>query len=614
MIIDAVQLEVFQNLLSSVAEEMGLRLQHSAFSPNIKERRDYSCAIFDDRGEMIALALHIPVHLGSTPLAVREMIRELGTHGEGDTAIANDPYLGGSHLPDVTALTPVCVDGKARFYVANRAHHADVGGLNSGSMGLATEIYHEGLRIPPVRLVVGGELNSDVHRLLMANMRGSAEREGDFAAQLAANHAGVLRMLSIIEKYGYRPVGAAAQELTLYAERCVREAIRRIPNGAYAFTDQLDDDGTSEQPITIAVKIDVRGDELEIDFAGTSPQVPGPLNANEAITLSAVFYVLKSLVGFRIPDNAGSLRPVHLKIPEGSLLNPRMPAAVAGGNVETSQRIVDVLLGAFGQAIRVPAASVGTMTNLSIGGQDPRTGEAFAYYETIGGGMGASAESRGVDAVQCHMTNTRNTPIEVLENAYPLRVTEYSVRRGSGGRGDHEGGDGTVREIEILSDVSASILADRHRQGPYGLGGAEPGRPGKTILTRAGGKPETVPSKANLKLGPGDRLRLETPGGGGWSAKGAPKAVIQISPGDIPAIEAREVRRERAKPVVEAEAPAPEEIETPEARPAPEAAERAKRPDRAQAGPADESATEERSRRGRRRRKRRPDDEADNGV
>ena len=443
---DPIKLEVFKNLFASVAEEMGVALCRTGHSANIKERRDYSCAIFDGRGEMIAQAAHIPVHLGSMPLAVMAAM-EARRVSRGDTIILNDPYRGGTHLPDLTLISPVFGEDTSSplFFVANRAHHADVGGMAPGSMGVATEIFQEGIRIPPVTLVKGGDLNRDVFDLLLANVRTPEEREGDLEAQLAANETGRRRLLEIVARYGADDTLRYTEELKAYAERMTREAIRRIPEGCYRFEDYLDDDGVTAEPIRIAVAVTVKGGQAVVDFTGTSPQVAGSVNAVYAVTLSAVFYVFRCLVDFDIPSNAGCMVPLTVIAPEGSVVNARPPAAVAGGNVETSQRIVDVLLGALAQALpdRIPAASAGTMSNLVIGGTDHERGRHFAYYETIAGGMGARPTRDGVDAVQTHMTNTRNTPIEALEHAYPLRVLRYEIRRGSGGRGDIEVGMGS---------------------------------------------------------------------------------------------------------------------------------------------------------------------------
>ncbi|MFQ5532427.1 MAG: hydantoinase B/oxoprolinase family protein [Candidatus Methylomirabilales bacterium] len=515
---DPVKLEVFKNLFASVAEEMGVALCRTGHSPNIKERRDYSCAIFAGGGEMIAQAAHIPVHLGSMSLAVSGAM-EGRRVGPGDTVVLNDPYRGGTHLPDMTLISPVFVDGGASplFFVANRAHHADVGGSAPGSMAVATEIFQEGIRIPPVTLVQGGMLNRDVFDLLLANVRTPEEREGDIEAQLAANETGKRRLLEIVARYGEGETLHYMEELKAYAERMTREAIRRISDGRYTFEDYMDDDGVTGEPIRLAVAVTVNGDQAVIDFTGTSSQVAGSINAVYAVTLAAVFYVFRCLVDFDIPSNAGCMVPLTVIAPEATVLNALPPAAVAGGNVEMSQRAVDVLLGALAKALpdRIPAASAGTMSNLLIGGHDTERGRSFAYYETIAGGMGARPTRDGMDAVQTHMTNTRNTPIEALEHAYPLRVLRYEIRRGSGGKGRYRGGDGVRRDIQLLTDATVGLLSDRRRFQPYGLYGGESGQAGESILMTPRGE-EPLGSKFSILVRAGEVISIRTPGGGGY--------------------------------------------------------------------------------------------------
>ena len=515
---DSIKLEIFRSLYTSVAEEMGLSLRRTAFSPNIKERRDYSCAVFDRHGRLIAQGDHMPVHLGSMPMSVRAAIDAF--HFEpGDVVVLNDPYAGGTHLPDVTMVAPVCPPGSAEplFYVANRAHHADIGGANPGSMGAATEIYQEGVRIPPVRLVRRGELVSDLWNLLLANVRGRAEREGDFAAQLGAIRVGQLRLQEIVERYGRAETSLYAGHLFTYAERIMRRTLAAIPDGDYEAVDYLDDDGENPQPIRIATRITIAGERARIDFSGSSPQVAGPLNAVEAITVSAVFYVFRCLIDTEVPAGAGLLSPLEVIAPPGSIVNAAPPAPVAGGNVETSQRIVDVLLLALAQALpeRIPAASQGSMNNLTIGGWDERFGREFAYYETIAGGMGASPGADGLSAVHSHMTNSLNTPVEALEYSYPLVVRRYQIRRRSGGAGKQRGGDGVIREIELLSPARISLLSDRRRHPPYGLAGGEPGRCGINRLRRPRRATVKLPGKFSIQAEAGTCLIIETPGGGG---------------------------------------------------------------------------------------------------
>src|SRR5205823_8827507 len=444
---DPIELEIFKNLFHSVAEEMGAALRRSAFSPNIKERRDYSCAVFDGRGQVVAMGDHMPVHLGSMPMSVAAAIDALEL-GPGDIAMLNDPYAGGTHLPDITLVMPVQNPAPRTpspvFYVANRAHHSDVGGAQPASMGLSEDIYQEGLRIPPVALARGGRIQRDVLALLLSNVRTPREREGDLTAQVAACRLGERRLLELLEKYGVRKTVFYLEALERYSARLMREALRRIPDGDYAAEDFLDDDGFSARAVRLRVTIGIHGERATVDFAGTSPACRGSVNAVLAITTSAVFYVFRCLFGEDVPASAGLMAPIEVRAPAGSVVNARPPAAVAAGNVETSQRIVDVLLRALAQALpdRIPAASSGTMNNLSFGGADPRSGEPFAYYETIAGGMGARPAADGLSGVHTHMTNSLNTPIEAFESAYPVRVRRYSLRRGSGGAGKFRGGDG----------------------------------------------------------------------------------------------------------------------------------------------------------------------------
>jgi len=512
-----VQLEIFKSLFHAIAEEMGATLKRTAFSPNIKERRDYSCAIFDARGDMIAQGDHMPVHLGSMPLSVRAAIENRDLK-PGDVVILNDPYKGGTHLPDLTLVSGVFYKKRLLFYVASRAHQSDIGGMSPGSMPLAEEIYQEGLRIPPVKLMIGGKLNRDVWEMILANVRTPGEREGDLAAMLGANSTGERRLMEIVGKYGSAEVSRYVAEILNYSERMTRLAISSIPNGTYRAEDFLDDDGISDQPIAIRVKIKIRGENAVIDFSESDPQAAGSVNAVYAITASVVFYVFRTLVGVSIPSNAGGMRPLDIIAPEGTVVNARPPAAVCGGNVETSQRIVDVLYKCLAEAIpdRIPAASQGTMNNFTFGGLDPRTGQQVAYYETVSGGMGARPTMDGLSGVHTHMTNSLNTPVEALEHDYPIRVLQYSLRKGSGGDGKWRGGDGIVREVRFLTKAQVTLLSDRRKFPPYGLSGGEPGATGSNILIRTDGTREVLPSKFTTWLRPGDILSIQTPGGGGW--------------------------------------------------------------------------------------------------
>jgi len=536
---DPVELEVFKHLLHAIAEEMGAALRRTAFSPNIKERRDYSCALFNSDGNVLAMGDHMPVHLGSMPMSVHAAITELEL-AAGDVALLNDPFRGGTHLPDITVVAPVFVgsEGKRKrtaarpaFYVAARAHHADVGGTYAGSMGPCRDIFQEGLRIPPVKLLRGGKLDRDVLGLLLSNVRTPEEREGDLRAQLAACHTGATRLHELCARYTLKRVQAAGHDLLLYSEEMMRAFLRGLPRGSYSAEDFLDDDGMGSGPIRIAVRItfpeqkrrtESRGPAAIVDFTGSSPQVEGSINAVEAITYSACFYVFRCLQHEDVPATAGLMRPIQLIAPAGTIVNAQPPAAVAGGNVEASQRITDVLLRALAQVLpdRIAAASSGTMNNLTIGGMDERSGTPvpFAYYETIAGGSGASAAHDGVSGVHTHMTNSLNTPAEALEYAYPFCITHYGLRQGSGGEGEHRGGDGIIREIEVLTDATVTILSDRRKLRPYGLAGGGEGQAGKTSVEREDGSHELLPGKASARLRRGERVRVETPGGGGWGA------------------------------------------------------------------------------------------------
>lgn len=518
MRIDPIAFEVFKNLFVSVAEEMGVTLCRTSFSPNIKERLDYSCAVYDAAGHTIAQGDHMPVHLGAMPLSVRAAI-DHGPMEAGDIVVLNDPFRGGTHLPDITLVSPVFLGRERRpaFYVANRAHHSDVGGMSPGSMPLAREVYQEGLIIPPVKLARRGEIVPDVMALILANVRTPDEREGDITAQIAANRVAETRLGEIVAKYGRRRVDGYAEALQDYTERVMRATIAAIPDGEYTFEDALDDDGFDDRPIAIRVRIRIAGDGAEVDFTGSDPQTTGGVNANFAITLSASLYAFRCLVEQDVLYNDGIARAVRVVAPEGTIVNARRPSAVAGGNVETSQRITDVVLGALARAVpdRIPAASQGTMNNVTLGGVDPRTGQGFAYYETIGGGMGARNGLDGISGVHTHMSNTRNTPVEAIEHYLPTRIRQYALRRGSGGDGRYRGGDGIVREYEMLTETSVTVLSERRIGAPYGARGGGPGRSGRNTVIRPEGE-EVVGGKARLTLRPGDRLRIESPGGGGY--------------------------------------------------------------------------------------------------
>ena len=522
---DSVRLEVYRHLFTALAEEMGAALKGASFSPNIKERRDYSCALFDATGRVVAMGDHMPVHLGAMPMSVAAAIEEIGTFSPGDVIMLNDPFRGGTHLPDITLVMPVFVGGdhaKAGVlgFLAVRAHHADVGGMTAGSMPLAREIYQEGLRIPPVRLIAGGERNEDIWRLLLANVRTPEERAGDLAAQLGCLAVGDRRLREIVQRSSEPEVRGAMNEIVSYGERMVRHAIERIPPGIYSARDVLENDGFGNGPLAIVVRLEVSPDGIVADFDGSAPQTEGGVNAVASITVSAVRYVVRCIAEAMLEQplsaGGGAMECVRVTLPPRSIVNAAPPASVAAGNVETSQRITDVLFAAFAQALPhlILADSQGTMNNLTLGGIDPRTGRPFAYYETMGGGMGASPQGDGLSGVHVHMSNTLNTPVEALEHAYPVRITHYSLRRGTGGAGAHHGGDGIRRDIQLLADADVSLLTERRDVAPHGIRGGSAGAPGENLITR-NDEAEVLPSKTSFRARAGETLSVRSPGGGG---------------------------------------------------------------------------------------------------
>ncbi|MFB6122191.1 MAG: hydantoinase B/oxoprolinase family protein [Haloferacaceae archaeon] len=537
--VDAVTLEVLRNACVAVAEEMNATLVRTSYSPNIKDRRDCSCALFDADAELVSQAENIPVHLGAMPYSVAAALDRFPPEAlsPGDAVLLNDPFHGGAHLPDLTLVTPIYVDGDLAAFAANRAHHADVGGARAGSVAAdSTEIYQEGVRIPPVKLYEGGEVNEGVRDLLLTNVRTPDERRGDLRAQRAANQTAVDRFRELAERHGPDVLRAAMERIKDYAESRMRTEIEDLPDGTYRFEDVLDDDGRGTEDVSIAVAVTVDGDELVVDFEGTAAQVPGPINAPLAVTASATYYVARCVTDPDVPPNHGAYRPITIRAPEGTVVNARPPAAVVGGNLEVSQRVTDALFGAFGECApdRVAAAGQGTMNSVTFGGADTRGsdggggddhrndggggsdgGDPFAFYETVGGGFGARADADGMDGVHVHMSNTRNTPAEVLETAYPLRVRRYELRQDSGGAGEHRGGLGLRRDVEVLADgTTFSILADRRRHRPYGLAGGESGAPGADFL-RADGDVAPIDAKSTHELDAGDVVSVRTPGGGG---------------------------------------------------------------------------------------------------
>ena len=514
---DPVLLELYRHRFEGIADEMGATLQRTSYSPNIKERLDFSCALFDGRGQMVAQAAHIPVHLGAMPASVEAALDATSQWHPGDVVVLNDPYAGGTHLPDLTMISPVFPTQDATsplFFVASRAHHADVGGMAPGSLPLANELVQEGFILPPVKLYHRGHRNDALLRVFLRNVRTPDERRGDLAAQRAAHSVGERRLQSLIEAHGRDAVSAYAGHLQDYSDRQTRSTIAQWPDGTYAFEDMLELP-SGEATLCVAATID--GDSVTFDFAGTSDAVDSGLNAVRSITTSACAYVVRCLAGDEVPANAGCFAPLTVRAPHGSIVHVQAPHAVAGGNVETSQRIVDVTLGALAQALpeQVPAAGQGTMNNLTIGGT-ATDGTPFAYYETIAGGMGAHPNGKGLDGVHVHMTNTLNTPVEALEQAYPFEVTRYELRDASGGAGTHRGGAGVVRCYRLQVDATVTMMSTRRHRGPWGRNGGGPGQPGRTVLVHPDGTEEALPPHFSRRLSAGSELRIETPGGGGF--------------------------------------------------------------------------------------------------
>ena len=532
--IDSVTLEVTRNAAAAVCEEMNANLIRTGYSPNIKERRDCSCALFDADAEMIAQAENMPVHLGSMPFSVEAAVDRFSRESlhPGDAILLNDPFYGGAHLPDLTLVTPVYHEGELIAFTANRAHHADVGGSHAGSVSAdSTEIYQEGLRIPPVKLFQQGDPNDAVFDMILSNVRTPDERRGDLRAQEAANETGRRRFNELADRYGTSKLGVALEEIKNYSERRMRAEIDTLPDGEYVFEDVLDDDGAGNADLPITVSLTIDGDEILVDFTGTADQTAGPVNAVFAVTASATYYAVRCVTDPEIPPNHGCYRPITITAPEGTIVNPDPPAAVVGGNLETSQRVTDVVLGAFAEVIpeSVVAGSQGTMNNITFGGEDPRSGDPYAFYETQGGGFGGRAGKDGLDGVHVHMSNTMNTPAEVLETAYPLQVARYELREDSGGAGEFRGGLGIRRDITVRDHTATfSLLADRHTHHPYGLLGGTAGSSGSAVSISPNGDTKRLPQKSTHKLDPGTTVSIRTPGSGGYGDPSArSKAAIE---------------------------------------------------------------------------------------
>ncbi|MBU1048735.1 hydantoinase B/oxoprolinase family protein [Candidatus Bipolaricaulota bacterium] len=517
--VDAISLEVLRHAISAIADEMNANLVRTSYSPNIKERRDCSSAVFDAQGQMIAQAESIPVHLGAMPYSVIAAINHVEAFAPGDVIVLNDPYSGGAHLPDVTFVAPVFVEDRLIGFVANRAHHADVGGKEPGSLaGDTVEIYQEGLRIPPIHLWKGGALSDDLLQMILANVRTPEERWGDLRAQKAGCAIGIDRIQQLCQRIGQSVLLDAMSAVLDYSDRRMRHQISLLPQGEACFEDVLDNDGILNEPIPIRVRVAIQRDRIAVDFSGTADQVRGPVNAVYAVTASATYYAIRAFADPDIPPNSGCYRAIEITAPQGSVVNACLPAPVVGGNLETSQRIVDVVLGALGKLApeRSIAACQGSMNNLAIGGVDPRTGKPFTIYETMAGGFGARSSKDGIDGIHSHMTNTLNTPIEALETSYPLRVERYELRPGTGGQGQYRGGLGLRRDMTCLAPTArASFLTDRRINPPYGVQGGQPGALGRNVLIRDG-QEMPLPAKGAITLFVGDTISIQTPGGGGY--------------------------------------------------------------------------------------------------
>ncbi len=520
--VDPVTLEVLRNSFEMIAEEMSANLIRTSYSPNIKERKDSSCALFDPFGQLVAQAENIPVHLGAMPRAVKAVLAnyDVGEINPGDAIIHNDPYEGGVHLPDITMVSPVYDDDEVLVgFVANRAHHADVGGAYSGSLSAKSKsIFAEGLQIPPVKLTEGDSINEDILRFILDNVRTPQEREGDIRAQIAANYTGRKRLRETVREHGRDKILCVYSDVLLYSEKRMRKRIMDLPDGRYRASDYLDDDGLGNEDLKIEVELEIKDDEIRVNYEGTCPQVEGPVNAPIAVTESATYYSLRAATDPSIPPNQGCYRPISVGVPERNLLNPSKPAPVVGGNLETSQRIVDVVLSALAEAgiASIPAGSNGSMNNVTFGKPGKGAGAGFTFYETIGGGIGGRPDKDGVDGIQCHMTNTRNTPAEVIEQSYPLRVERYELREDSSGAGKFRGGLGLRRDIRVLEgETEFSLLSERRRHRPRGIKGGKPGVSGEDTLIREA-EEESIPGKMTLELNAGDVISIRTPGGGGY--------------------------------------------------------------------------------------------------
>jgi N-methylhydantoinase B len=519
-VVDYTTMEVIKGALVYAAEEMGIALKKSAYSPNIKERMDHSCALFNNKRQLIAQAEHIPVHLGSMALAIKLGLEEYeGKLSQGDMILLNDPYISGTHLPDLTLIAPIFFEDKIVGYAANKAHHTDIGGKTPGSLAAdSTELYQEGLIIPPVKLVKGGEIDPELSNLIRSNVRTPDIQMGDLRAQIAANNTGSRRVLELVELYGIDVLHSSMNQIMDYSEQRMRQEILAMPDGIYSGVDYLEDILPGGGDVEIKVKVTKKGDSIEFDYDGTSKQVESPVNAPLGVTVAGIYYTLISITDPTIPVNDGCFRPIKLKVPLGCMMNPNRPAPVAGGNVETSQRNVDVIMKAFSQITpdKVPAASQGTMNNITLGGMKD-DGTPWTFYETIAGGNGGRPTSDGVDGIHINMTNTMNTPIETLEVYQPLQFKAYRFRPDTGGPGKFRGGCGIERVWTLTSEkATLSVMAERNKIQPWGLNGGHGGALGEFILVKADGSEEKLPSKVTIEIHRGDTLIIRTPGGGGY--------------------------------------------------------------------------------------------------
>lgn len=550
--IDPVTLEIMRNGFQSIADEMTAALVRTAYSTNIKDRRDCSCALLTKKGEVVAQTeLGTPFHLGVMPAAVEVILQKypLNQLYPGDVIISNIPYpIGPGHLSDIAILSPICYQDEIVALVANQAHHVDVGGYAPGSMPFGvTEIYQEGLQIPPVKLMKRNRMDEEIFSLILQNIRTTKETKGDIMAQIAANNVGIKRWTEILDKYGKRPIQIYIKEILDYAERSMRAGIKKIPQGNYTFEDYVEGDGITEKLIKIKATIEVREDSVLVDFTGTDKQVKGPMNARISAAQSCVYYVLKAVIDPDLPTNSGAYRAIEVKAEEGSLVQALFPAALCNANILTDQRLVDVLLGALLKAIpeRVVAACSGEMNLINVGGIDPRTGEYYNYVETYGGGQGAMHNQDGMDGVHTHMTNTRNAPVEVIESSYPFQIAKYGLVPDSEGAGEYRGGLGMTREIIMLAEETKfSLSADRRKIGPWGVFGGQAANTSDCVVVSKKGKKRRLPSKITTALKKGDKVIIVTPGGGGWGnpKKRSKEAVVRdVREGLISAERAKKV-------------------------------------------------------------------------